>query len=768
MRKTAIAVSAALVLGLPLDGFAQMGSQMLRNQSRMIERTVSRNLDKVFRPRLVVREGNTGPVTALALSADEHFMVSAVGNNSVRLWDLGAGRELARLSGHADRVTAIAVSPDGKLAASGSADRSVKLWNLRQVGEAGGVADHGAVVTGLVFLDGKRVASADAAGTLKIWAAEGGAPAKAVQAHGPGAVVLAVLPGGRLVSGGADGRVRLWDGAGTPVAEASAEAAVTALAGGAKGLAVGLQDGRILRLDPATLAPGETLSGGHSGAVTGLAFDGEGRLYSGGGDGTVRAWRDGTPKLLGKHDKAVTFIGASQDSGFVLSASEDGTTRLWNATTGAALVTLLSTEKGWAVVDPKGRYDGSQQALNGIDWQGEDVAVNIDSYAETHFEAALLPRVMAGDGLGEAPSIPDGVRYPAKIRFVTPTASGSVEQPRIAVEVEAEDDGGSGVNELRLYRNGRQVATEAATIERGQTADGAPRVVGRFELPLGPGRNELVATAVNADKMESPPRTLVVETAADAGKPAMHLLVVGINAYRNKELNLYYARPDAQALLKFFAEAGGGAMNPGQVIYLEDGKATRENIKAALATLRRAPAGDLVVVYMAGHGVSIGDDWYYVPHELEKPEEDEFLRAQGMSSKDLKAALEAMTADRTLLLLDTCHSGTAVSPLKDYRGLKSLRLLARSVGTHILAATDRDQYAIELARLGHGVFTYAVLGALRGKADTGPADGTVTAAELIRYVENEVPRLAQQYTDYAQYPTGYSRGMDFMVSRPAK
>lgn len=81
----------------------------------------------------------------------------------------------------------------------------------------------------------------------------------------------------------------------------------------------------------------------------------------------------------------------------------------------------------------------------------------------------------------------------------------------------------------------------------------------------------------------------------------------------------------------------------------------------------------------------------------------------------------------------------------DRLGLE-LRLLARSVGTHILAATDRNQYAIELARLGHGVFTYALLEGLKGKADTGPADGIVTASEVIRFVEKTVPLLAEQYT----------------------
>lgn len=761
MRLSAITVYSFAVLLLPWDAAAQMGSQMLRNQARMVERTVSRNLDRVFKPRLVVREGATGPVTAMALSADERFLVSAVGDNALRLWDLTAGRELARLPGHDGRVAFIALSPDGSRAASAGADRTVRLWSLRKVGAAGVMDGFAAPVSAVVFVDEQRVVAADASGAITV---TGAAP---TMAHAPGNVVLAALGGGAFASGGADGVIRLWDAQGKAGASVAVEAPVLGLASSPGRLAAALADGRVVVLDTAAGTVAATLSA-HDGAAA-VAFGGDGRLYSGGRDGKVLLWDDGKPVLLGRHDGPVTFVSPSRDGAFTLSASEDGTTRLWNIATRQPLVTLLSTAEGWAVVDPKGRYDGTQAALNGIDWQGEDAAVGIEAYAETHFEAALLPRVLHQDTLAEAKSIPDGVRYPAKIRFVTPSVSGAAANPTVAVEVEASDDGGSGVAELRLYRNGRQVAADAAQVRRETDAAGAAKLVGRFELALGEGRNVLSATAVNDDRMESPPQSVVLTAALPPpAPPRVHLLTVGINAYGNKELNLFYARPDARAVGGFFNGGGRLAEPMGDAVAIEDGQATKDNILKAMAALRQAPAQDLVVIYMAGHGVSLGDEWYFVPHELRDADQPEALRAAGLSSAELKSILESMNADRTLLLLDTCHSGTAVSPLKDYRGLKSLRLLARSVGTHILAATDRNQYAIELARLGHGVFTYALLEGLGGKADTAPADGVVSASEIIRFVERKVPLLAEQYTEYAQYPTAYSRGVDFPLSRVAK
>jgi len=734
---------------------------MLRGSSRMVERTISRNLDKVFRPKLVVRQGSTGPVTAMALSQDERHLVSAVGDHSVRLWDLGVGREAARLTGHQGEITAMAVSPDGRRLLTGSQDKTLRLWNLPQAEPQAVETRFSQPVSAAVFLDKDIWIAADASGALLV-------SGKTVLAHAPGPVRLVALGPERFVSAGSDGSVRLWDAKGTAQAQQNAGAPVASLATDGNAVTAGLADGRVLSLDTA-LGLSRELGKGHDGAVTALAIGRDGIVYSGGADGRVLAWSPQGVTEVGRHEGAISHLGIGKDGEFAITASHDGTTRLWSLSTRKPLVTLLSTTDGWAVVDPKGRYDGNQDGLDGIDWQGEDAAVGIESFAETHYEASLLPRAMQKSDMAEAKSIPDGVRYPAKIRFVSPQASGDADNPRVQVEVEASDDGGSGVAELRLYRNGRQVATRSTDIRRETGEDGAQRVIGRFELDLRTGRNVLSATAINDDRMESPAQSLVLtaEPPPPPGPPKIHLMTVGINAYANKDLSLFYAKPDAQSIGGFFSKSGRTTEPLGSTVVIEDSKATKDNILAALNDLRTMPAQDMVVVYMAGHGVSIGDDWYFVPHELRDADNGDALKAQGLSSSELKRAIESMSADRTLLLLDTCHSGTAVSPLKDYRGMKSLRLLARSVGTHILAATDRDQYAIELAKLGHGIFTYALLEGLQGKADSSPADGVVSAAEVIRYVEEKVPMLAAKYTDYAQYPTGYSRGKDFALSKSA-
>jgi hypothetical protein len=752
---------------------AQFGSQVLRAQTSMTERAITRNLEHAFRPRLVVTRGATGPVTALALSGDEHRLVTAVGNNSLRVWDLWAGRELARLSGHQARITFIAIANDGSVAASADTSGAVKLWNLNRLGEASDLPKPPASVMAMAFLaSGKSLAMAGADGHIRVWSMAANRLEADIPAHGEGLTLVAALPDAtRVASAGADGKVVVWDIAtGNRVAQMDCGEAVTTLAASADGsvLAAGTRGGDI-SVFAADGRKVSTLSGWSR--VAGIALSAHGEwLLAGGGDGAVKLYdprKTDDPKVFGKHESSTTFVAVSHDGAMAVSGSEDGTTRLWNMASGALLLRLISTEDGWAVVDSKGRYDGSETALEGIEWQAEEASANIEDFAETHYQAALLPRTLHGErDIPDATSIPEGVRYPAVVRFLSPTSSGPTAKGRVKVEVVAEDKGG-GASEIRLYRNGKLVSGEAGQMSR-EERNGRARLVGTYDIDVSGGQTKLSAVAVNAQRLESRTDTIILDTGEpDLSAGKMHLVMVGVNAYAQSKLNLDYAKPDAEAIAAFLARSGRTALPVAEITTLFDQNATKANILATLRRFRQLPPEDVIVLYMAGHGISVGDEWYFVPHDALTPNRAETLPRDAVSSQELRDEMAASAAERSLLLLDTCHSGTAVSPLNDYRGLKSLRLLARGVGTHVLAATDRTQSALEIESLGHGIFTYVLLQGLDGRA-SARGTGLISATDIIRYVEGHVPALAKQMADDVQYPSGYSRGVDFAVATRSK
>ncbi|MBN2426216.1 MAG: hypothetical protein JXR46_16340, partial [Calditrichaceae bacterium] len=84
---------------------------------------------------------------------------------------------------------------------------------------------------------------------------------------------------------------------------------------------------------------------------------------------------------------------------------------------------------------------------------------------------------------------------------------------------------------------------------------------------------------------------------------------------------------------------------------------------------------------------------------------------------------------------------------------------SRATGVHVVAASNKDQFASEVKELGHGVFTYTLLEGLKGKAVSGGE--AITVRKLMSYVEEELPELTKKYRQEAQFPVVDSKGMDF-------
>ena len=164
--------------------------------------------------------------------------------------------------------------------------------------------------------------------------------------------------------------------------------------------------------------------------------------------------------------------------------------------------------------------------------------------------------------------------------------------------------------------------------------------------------------------------------------------------------------------------------------------------------LDKSGPDDTTIVFVAGHGINIGEDYYFIPTDGRREDADKWKRSSLVEWSDIQKAVERAEGVR-FMVLDTCHAANAFNP--------RLEKDAADARIVVFSATAANNTALELAELGHGAFTYTLLEGLRGAAKT--SDDGVTLFGLADYVGREVAALTQSQ----QKPFYYVGGVENLL-----
>ncbi len=334
-----------------------------------------------------------GRPDTVSLAGQPPVIVTAVRDETGRIWDVGPGRPAGdRTAGHEGRVSTVALGQlDGKpIAVTGGGDKTVRVWDLttrQQIGDP--LTGHEGRVSAVAVeqLDGKEIAvSAGRDGTVRVWDLATQQPVRRPMTGHSGWVSAVAL--GRLndkpiavTGGGEDKTVRIWNLTAmqqpkTPMT--GHEGRVSAVAVGrldGKEIAVsGGRDGTVRVWDLAMHQPIHGPMTGHSGWVSAVAvgrLDGKEIAVSGGRDGTVRVWDLATGQQTGApmtgHEGEVSALALARidRKPMAVSGGRDGTVRVWDLATRREIGAPMTGHEGGVTALAAGVLDGKPIAVTG-------------------------------------------------------------------------------------------------------------------------------------------------------------------------------------------------------------------------------------------------------------------------------------------------------------------------------------------------------------------------------------------------------------------
>jgi TPR repeat protein len=315
------------------------------------------------------------------------------------------------------------------------------------------------------------------------------------------------------------------------------------------------------------------------------------------------------------------------------------------------------------------------------------------------------------------------------------------------VSVEANDQGG-GIGDVQIFVDGKVVSNSD---NRSLKKAGA-NSVRNFKLNLPSGEHTIKIRAFSAENQGNYTdiESKVTSAYAIVKKPKLHMVVIGINEYQQKDFNLKSAVADAKAVYnRLENQTKDGALYEKGGMYLLTTKSqtSKNNIKDTISQLReKAEFQDVFIFYVAAHGKALEDGYYMTTSDLPSGKERD-IKATSLNEKDLKELLLSVPTQKKFAILDTCNAGSA---------LKAEAIMSRSVprdvedtvevlntkaGVTILMSSQKAQEAIDEYK-GHGLFTYVLLDAMNGKSSR---DGkSVYSDDIMSHVEKEVPQIAQK------------------------
>lgn len=682
-------------------------------------------------------------LSSAVFSPDSSTVLTASWDKTARLWEKATGREIRRFEGHSDKITSAVFSPDGQTILTASLDQTARLWDTTTGREIRRFEGHSDKVASVEFsADGTKILTASWDGTARLWETSTGHEVKRFSGQGGGFNSARFAPAGYfIVTASVNGTTYIWENDDT-------KREVHEL-------------GRLVSVDPET-------------------------------------WVVTTPE--GRFD--TNNLEAIKGARWVMSDDPRRSLPIESFIKGyyqPKLLSMLWYNEELRDIKPVGKLNRVRPNINinQIRIEDEDnglVSVTIDVTCGERtstgkpkpledktsvYDAYDLRLFRDGQLVAEFPEPPESVT--------------SKWQPPEIEEVQ--------------WRRDYQIGLDLTTCKKTVTFHDI-----RLPRNAGTKQVEFSAYAFNGDQVKSATARTTFETPNPLTPRQAHayIVTIGVNGFeQNAKRRLSFAANDANVLSTALSRRLKRVKDPETGIFLfgdanvvavtlitdfgtGDRKdslvinhATKDRIRAVIEKLsgkevkqdlladienadRLQPARpeDLVVIAFATHGdTDKNGQFYLMPYDLGASVDKADILNHAISSKELSMWLRTLDSGQIVMIVDACYSAAVVgthdfkpAPMSSH----DLGQLAFDKGMRILAASQRDESAREIAGTQHGFLTSVLVpdGLKNGKADFRPKDTRIQLSEWLSYGVEGVPSLPQDGTSRAQTTIPPDSGKD--------
>lgn len=696
----------------------------------------------------VVKEIKNIPLNTnwIALSPDYRTIVTADEKRELKLYDYSSGRKIRNLQGYVQPALAVEALPDGKHILVGTKDRNMTMWDIT-TGQLAKVFDRSFNINCIdVSSDGKYLATT-ALNTkfLKVWNFSRGRLMRSLMNKKDALTWVKFNSDNEDIiwSMEEDGDMLQWS-----VQEMKSKRM--------KGTAATLED--------------KFSRGSYK-----VTFEG----YQ------LSVTKDGSDYLKDTQQGIITDAVFSQDARFVITTNQNGEIALYNLQNKAkALSMALINENDFIAYTPDYYYTSSKGAGQAIAFKEDNNVLPFEQLELKYNRPDLVAKQLgyASDKLIRSYKAAYDKRI-KRLGFNESTLSRSFDLPTVAVataNLPLETD-------QRSLQFSIQAKDQFQTLDRIQVYDNGVPVFGSkgidisdknlkeynttINMSLSAGLNEIRVVAINQNGQASLASTFEVQYTAAYDKPDLYIVSIGVSSYQQSENNLAFAAKDAEDIVRTME--GSSAYEKVHAKMLTNEMATDQNILSIKSFLGQADVDDVVIVFIAGHGVLDESFTYYFATtnmDFSNPS------SGGLSYEALEGLLDGISCRNKLLMMDTCHSGEldkdevetankqvkstgavafrstgALIKLKENSfGLKNTLELSKTLfsdmrkgtGANVVSAAGGTEYAAEGINSKNGLFTSCFIQGLTTRRADWNRDRIYSVSEIRDYISEQVIRIS--------------------------